>query len=291
MSLSSAPVCGCRRQPTRVAGNRPGPMSSRERVSIGIDRLSRVRTGVRNRPNRRRHRPPWGHRLRRRQARRPQPPRPPCRPNPPAGRPTSELERSLVDAIVPLTGVGALLSAGLLTGLAWRRRVQLQTRPIGRRILHPPDTTRPIEVELGRRQRPMSLRTLDQALRAISAHCRSTGAVPPPLQIALVGDDRLELIMREPSSEAPPGFEMQGRSWTLSQADAGLLDLDARLRRRHRDRGRRWSRWAAMITIDWCWPIWRRSASSSCRRRPAWTLPRSSPPWPLNCPSHRGPTK
>ena len=153
------------------------------------------------------------------------------RANPPAGAPTSELDRSLVDAIVPLTGVGALLAAGVLTGLAWRRRVQLQTRPIGRRILHPADDTRPIEVELGRRQRPMSLRTLDQALRSISAHCRRTGSVPPPLQIALVGDDRLELIMREPSSAAPPGFDVQGRSWTLSQADAGVAHVDAGLRR------------------------------------------------------------
>ena len=29
--------------------------------------------------------------------------------------------------------------------------------------------------------------------------------------------------MREPSSAAPPGFEVQGRSWTLSQAGAGAL--------------------------------------------------------------------
>ena len=143
--------------------------------------------------------------------------------SPPAGAPTSELDRSLVDAIVPLTGVGALLAAGLLTGLVWRRRVQLQTRPIGRRILHPADDIRPIEVELGRRQRPKSLRTLDQAMRSISAHCRTTGAVPPPVQIALVGDDRLELIMREPSAAAPPGFDVQGRSWILSRADADAL--------------------------------------------------------------------
>ena len=37
-----------------------------------------------------------------------------------------------------LAGVGGLLAAGVLSGLAWRRRVQLQTRPIGRRIVHPP---------------------------------------------------------------------------------------------------------------------------------------------------------
>ena len=36
--------------------------------------------------------------------------------------------------VVPLVAIGALLAAGLLEGLAWRRSVQLQTRPRGRRI-------------------------------------------------------------------------------------------------------------------------------------------------------------
>ena len=43
-------------------------------------------------------------------------------------------------AIVPLAAIGGLLAAGLLEGLAWRRRVQLQTRPDGRRI---PSARRP----------------------------------------------------------------------------------------------------------------------------------------------------
>ena len=69
----------------------------------------------------------------------------------------------------------------------------------------------------------MSLRTLDRAMRAIAAHCRSTGTPPPPLEFALVGDDQIELVMAEEAPDAPVGFTVRGRSWLLSPADAGYL--------------------------------------------------------------------
>lgn len=92
-----------------------------------------------------------------------------------------------------LAGAGALLATGVIGGLAWRRRVQLQTRPQGRRIVHAPPPTREVEVALGQRQRPMSLRTLDRAMRALAAHCKEADVAPPPLQLALVGDGPIEL--------------------------------------------------------------------------------------------------
>ena len=64
---------------------------------------------------------------------------------------------------VSLAGVGGAAGGGVVGGLAWRRRIQLQTRPPGRRIVHPSPATRPVEVALGQRQRPLSLRTLDRA--------------------------------------------------------------------------------------------------------------------------------
>jgi nucleoid-associated protein YgaU len=92
--------------------------------------------------------------------------------------------------VLPLVAVGSLLAAGLLEGLAWRRRVQLQTRAVGRRIPHPSPAVVPVTAALGKQQRPMSLRTLDRAVRAIAAHSRSSGAPPPPLELAFVDDDR-----------------------------------------------------------------------------------------------------
>ena len=91
-------------------------------------------------------------------------------------------DASALDVALPLAAVGGLLAAGLVQGLAWRRQVQLQARPIGRRLLQPPAATQPVAVALGRRQRPLSLRSLDRAMRAIAAHCRTTKTPPPPLR-------------------------------------------------------------------------------------------------------------
>jgi LysM repeat protein len=122
-----------------------------------------------------------------------------------------------------LVGVGGLLAAGVLSGLALRRRMQLQTRPTGQRIVHPTAQARDVEVALGRRQRPLSLRTLDRAMRAIAAHCMEADIAPPPLQLAFVGESEIELRLREPCSNAPVGFTVRGHSWFLEDTDVEYL--------------------------------------------------------------------
>ena len=151
-------------------------------------------------------------------------------PSAPAGQPgdssrttTTEAEPAVSVSVVSLAGVGGLLAAGVIGGLAWRRRIQLQTRQPGRRIVHPPPATRPVEVVLGQRQRPLSLRTLDRATRAIAAHCRASETAPPPLQLALIGETQIELRLREACPSAPVGFTVRGRSWFLDQADVRYL--------------------------------------------------------------------
>jgi hypothetical protein len=120
-------------------------------------------------------------------------------------------------------GVGGLLAAGVIGGLAWRRRLQLQTRPQGQRIVHPPPSAQAVEIALGQRQRPLSLRSLDRAMRAIAAHCKDAGIAPPPLQLALISESEIELRLREASSNAPVGFTERGRSWLLDQHDVEYL--------------------------------------------------------------------
>ena len=124
---------------------------------------------------------------------------------------------------ITLAGIGGLLAAGMIGGLAWRRRIQLQTRTPGRRIVHPPPPAQAVEVALGKRQRPMSLRTLDLAIRAIGAHCKDSDIAPPPLQLALIGENEIELRTQEACSDAPVGFTVRGRSWFLAQADVEYL--------------------------------------------------------------------
>jgi len=113
--------------------------------------------------------------------------------------------------------VGSLMAAGVVAGLAARRRVQLQTRPVGRRITSPPDRAVAAEQLLGRRQAPLSLRTLDLATRAISAHCRAHDMPLPPLRLAKVGDDQIELVLASGAVPAPLGFTVSGASWLLER--------------------------------------------------------------------------
>jgi LysM repeat protein len=162
----------------------------------------------------------------------PQPERPasPAEPlgpsSPPTTSPPTADTNTVTTVDIPaaaLAGIGGLLAAGVIGGLAWRRRIQLQTRPAGRRIVHPAPPTQAIEIALGQRQRPMSLRTLDLAIRAIGAHSKDLDIAPPALQLALIGENEIELRMQEACSDAPVGFTVSGRSWFLAQTDVGYL--------------------------------------------------------------------
>ncbi|GAA2094300.1 hypothetical protein GCM10009841_04700 [Microlunatus panaciterrae] len=157
----------------------------------------------------------------------PRPVRPPYRADFPARDPGSVPERppaaTPVHVPAAMAGIGGLLAAGLLAGLAARRRIQLSARPVGRRILHPSPAAQVLESQLDRRARPISLRTLDLAMRAVAAHCRQTETALPALQLARVSDDELELTMAAPAEVAPVGFTVSGCSWRLDRADAEYL--------------------------------------------------------------------
>jgi len=60
-------------------------------------------------------------------------------------------------------------------------------------------------------------------MRAIAAHCRDSGAAPPPLQLALIGETEIELRLQEVCPTAPVGFTERGRSWFITQEDVGYL--------------------------------------------------------------------
>jgi nucleoid-associated protein YgaU len=124
--------------------------------------------------------------------------------------------------VAGLAGVGALLAASLIGGLAFRRRTQLQSRPVGRRILHPTEGARAAEVVLSRRAGPLGLRALDLATRAISASCHAAASPLPCLTVATVGDKHVELHWTEPA-DPPPGFRATANRWTLAAADLDYL--------------------------------------------------------------------
>ncbi|GAA1429354.1 BTAD domain-containing putative transcriptional regulator [Microlunatus lacustris] len=139
--------------------------------------------------------------------------------------PAEPAEPVAVEEVLPLPAVGGLLAAGLLAGLAARRRRQLAVRPVGRRIAHPDPATVALEAALGRRQRPLSLRTLDQALRVIALACRDQGLRLPALQLVLLAPDQIELRLAAPAQTAPVGFEVRGAGdvWVLDRPGADYL--------------------------------------------------------------------
>ncbi len=145
--------------------------------------------------------------------------RPPAPDPPPA--PSTAPDPAVLAA--GIGSAGALLAAALITGLALRRRQQLQLRPVGRRILHPVAAVQRVETALGRRARPISLRTLDLATRAISAHCHRTATLLPALTVATVTDEQLQLRWSGHAIEPPDGFQVEGDRWLLDAADADRL--------------------------------------------------------------------
>ena len=126
--------------------------------------------------------------------------------------------------VVPgLATVGGLLAAALLGGLAARRRWQLQRRPLGRRIVHPPVRTRSVEVALAHKARPIGLRTLDRASRAVAASCAEAGVDVPALRSAALSQERLVLDLAGPTPPAPRCFVDTGGTWSLAAEDVDGL--------------------------------------------------------------------
>ena len=132
----------------------------------------------------------------------------------PAGDPTWPL----------VGGLGAATAAMILVGLGVNRLAQLRSRPLGRRISHPPVDVRRYETALGRRERPDSTALLEQALRHLGAHAHATGRPLPALDRVVLDDVGVTFHWRRPPDTEPPvGFHQHGQDWSLSvSAAAGL---------------------------------------------------------------------
>ena len=150
---------------------------------------------------------------------------PPAGPGADAPGPAVEDELGPSLLVPGLATVGGLLAAALLGGLAARRRWQLQRRPVGRRIAHPSPATRPVEVALAHRARPIGLRTLDRASRAVAAASAEAGVPVPALRSASVTQEWLVLEMTGPTPPAPRCFVDTGGTWTLATTDVDGLRL------------------------------------------------------------------
>lgn len=124
-----------------------------------------------------------------------------------------------VDSWEWFTGVTGVVGAGLIAAVAARRSLQLQDRPVGRRIPHPSEAARHLETRLGRGQSPGRLQLADLALRAVGAYARCTASDVPVVVGARLQSAEIELIMTEPGLPAPDGFTVTGDRWRLAADD------------------------------------------------------------------------
>lgn len=116
-----------------------------------------------------------------------------------------------------VAGISSLTAAALLGRLAVRRQIQLTRRSPGRQLLPPTPPQRHLESALGQAQDPLTLTSLDLALRALGRHYRRTGDRLPALGAILVDDDRISIAVDRIPHTLPIGFH----------ADATHLWLDA----------------------------------------------------------------
>lgn len=147
---------------------------------------------------------------------------------------SSEQLAAPIDRIAYATaGISSITAASLLALLAFRREAQLAGRPIGRRIVHPAVRSQRLEAALGQAQDPLTLRTLDLALRALGRHYRAVGASLPGLGEILVTDDRISFEVDRIPRQLPPGFHADSRrlwigvpegDWLHTQVDALMAE-------------------------------------------------------------------
>ncbi|MFG2845962.1 hypothetical protein ACGF12_22750 [Kitasatospora sp. NPDC048296] len=139
----------------------------------------------------------------------------PAAPEAPAPAAESQSPVSIQD----VAGIGALLGAGLLGVLAWRRREQHNARRPGETIALP-ETTSTAEQVLDRTSSPASVELLDLALRTLAA--RNPGALPT-VHGAKVTADRVEILVDDPDEEALSPFTDRPDGWWGVRADRADL--------------------------------------------------------------------
>lgn len=130
--------------------------------------------------------------------------------------------------VATTTGIGALAAAGLIALVARKRSRQQAHRRPGQRLVMPEAAAAATERDLRHNQDPLTVEHLNLALRTLAASRHEAGEPLPPLRMARVLADRLELHLSVPTVAFPPFAALSGDDtmWWLDR-DADLLDAAA----------------------------------------------------------------
>lgn len=134
-------------------------------------------------------------------------------------QPASTTEEDGLNAPLPVAtaaGVGTLLAAGVIGLVAYRRRQQQRTRRPGRRVPMPTGQAAHTEQQLRATADPLSVETVDAALRGLARSCADTGQPLPAVRAARLTGEQFDLYLDEPATLPSP--------WT-GTADATVWSL------------------------------------------------------------------
>lgn len=114
-------------------------------------------------------------------------------------------------------GIGSLLAAGLLGLIAARRSRQQRRRRPGQDLPMPTGEAAEVEQELRALADPMSVDTVDRALRTLALRCAAESQPLPKVRAARLTADQFDLYLAEPADLPAPWEGTSDSSvWTLT---------------------------------------------------------------------------
>lgn len=118
-------------------------------------------------------------------------------------------------------GVGTLLAAGVVALVRRRRRIQQQRRRPGTPMPLPDGNAAATEQQLRAAADPLSVDSIDQALRALAAHCRAAQQPLPDVRAARLTADAFDLYLTEPADLPSPWSDQLDQTvWTITVDDS-----------------------------------------------------------------------
>jgi nucleoid-associated protein YgaU len=145
---------------------------------------------------------------------------------------TATTEQDLADAddrfpVRTVGGVGALLAAGVLGLIAARRGAQQRHRKPGHQVPMPTGAAADIEQELRATADPLSVETVDRALRTLAARCADIGRPLPVVRAGRLTATQMDLYLAEPATlPAPWTGTADATVWALPADAQDLIDAE-----------------------------------------------------------------